>query len=264
MGSKTVTIRTLDINGDKAVAAIHSGYEEKNPALGLRAIRYCLKKRDIFKIQLRAILRAAHFGNVRILIPMISSCDEIRETKQILEEVYNALEKEGVDFNRDIELGIMVEVPSAVVLAASMAHEVDFFSIGTNDLIQYALAIDRNNEEVSYLYEPLHPAIIHMIKHVADIAKEKNIGVFMCGEMAGDPINIPILLGLGIDELSMNPQSIPAVKRIIRILNVGDTREFIQEVLKKTTSQDIMNLVQDTYGSMLSNETSSEQQNNKN
>ena len=260
MGSKTVTIRTLDINGDKAIAAIPSGYEEKNPALGLRAIRYCLKKRDVFKTQLRAILRAAHFGNVRILIPMISSCDEIRETKQILAEVSNSLEKEGVDFNRDIEVGIMVEVPSAVVMAASMAPEVDFFSIGTNDLIQYALAIDRGNEEVSYLYEPLHPAIIHMIKHVSDVAKEKNIGVFMCGEMAGDPINIPFLLGLGMDELSMNPQSIPVVKRMIRTLNVGDTREFMKEVLKKTTSRDIINLVQDTYGAMLSNETPSEYQ----
>ena len=258
MGSKTVTIRTLDINGDKAIAAIPSGYEEKNPALGLRAIRYCLKKRDVFKTQLRAILRAACFGNVRIIIPMISSCDEIRETKQILAEVSNSLEKEGVDFKRDIEIGIMVEVPSAVVMAAAMAPEVDFFSIGTNDLIQYALAIDRGNEEVSYLYEPLHPAIIHMIKHVSDVAKEKNIGVFMCGEMAGDPINIPILLGLGMDELSMNPQSIPAVKRMIRTLNVGDTREFMQEVLKKTTSRDIMNLVQDTYGAMLSNGTPSE------
>jgi len=183
---------------------------------------------------------------------MISSCDEIRETKQILAEVSNSLEKEGVDFNRDIEIGIMVEVPSAVIMAASMAPEVDFFSIGTNDLIQYALAIDRGNEEVSYLYEPLHPAIIHMI--------EKNIGVFMCGEMAGDPINIPILLGLGMDELSMNPQSIPAVKRMIRTLNVGDAREFMKEVLKKTTSRDIINLVQDTYGAMLSNETPSEYQ----
>jgi phosphotransferase system enzyme I (PtsI) len=183
---------------------------------------------------------------------MISSCDEIRETKILLEKTVDSLEKSGLPFNRDIEIGIMVEVPSAVIMAEEMAADVDFFSIGTNDLIQYSLAIDRGNREVAYLYNPLHPAIIRMIKHVSDVAKDHDIRVFMCGEMAGDPINIPILLGLGMDELSMNPQSIPFVKQMIRSLSVEDSRECAREVLKKKTAGQIMDLLQDTYGSIVS------------
>jgi phosphoenolpyruvate-protein phosphotransferase (PTS system enzyme I) len=252
MEEKPVTIRTLDINGDKAMAT-SLFYEEKNPVLGLRAIRYCLKKPDVFKTQLRAILRAAAYGKVRVLIPMISNCDEIKETKIMLEEAARSLEKNGSDFNTDIELGIMVEVPSAVVMADVMAREVDFFSIGTNDLIQYSLAIDRGNEEVAHLYNPMHPAIIRMIKHVSDAAKENDIKVFMCGEMAGDPINMPILLGLGMDELSMNSQSIPVAKQMIRSLCVGDAQKFMQEVLKQRTADDILDMVKTTYGSILAN-----------
>lgn len=246
-----VTIRTLDINGDKAVA-FGSDSKEENPALGLRAIRYCLKRPDVFKTQLRAILRAASFGNVRILFPMISSCDEIRAAKNYLNIAADSLEKEGIEFNRDIEVGIMIEIPSAVIMADVMAEEVDFFSIGTNDLIQYALAIDRGNREVAHLYEPFHPAIIRMLKHVADVAKEKNIKVFMCGEMAGDPVHIPLLLGLGMDELSMTPQSIPTVKSMIRSLSIKDTKLFIKDVLNRTTAADLQELVQDTFGSILS------------
>jgi len=251
MESKPVIIRTLDINGDKALASAPQ-YEEKNPALGLRAIRYCLKKPDVFRTQLRAILRAASYGNVRILIPMISSCDEIRETKAILEKAADSLERDGIPYNPNIEIGILVEVPSAVIMADEMAADADFFSIGTNDLIQYTLAIDRGNREVAHLYNPLHPAIIRMIKHVADVAKDRGIKVFMCGEMAGDPIHIPVLLGLGMDELSMNPQSIPAVKQMIRSLSVKDSRQCAKEVLKKKTSKDIMDLLQDRYGSIIS------------
>lgn len=248
---KPVTIRTLDINGDKAFSN-NPDYVEANPALGLRAIRYCLKNPDVFRTQLRAILRAAAFGNVRILIPMISSYEEVIETKRILDEVADALDKEGTLFNRDVELGIMIEVPSAVIIADVLAGEVDFFSLGTNDLIQYSLAIDRGNRHVAHLYHSLHPAIIRMIKRVADVVRDKEIKLFMCGEMAADPINMPILLGLGIDELSMNPQSIPAVKSMIRALKVEDARAFMKDVFKQNTASGVEELVRGTFGSILS------------
>ncbi|MCJ7617314.1 MAG: phosphoenolpyruvate--protein phosphotransferase [Desulfobacterales bacterium] len=248
---KPVTIRTLDINGDKAFSN-NSDYVEVNPALGLRAIRYCLKNPDVFRTQLRAILRAAAFGNVRILIPMISGYGEVLETKKILNEAADSLEKEGALFNRDVEFGIMIEVPSAVVIADILAGEVDFFSLGTNDLIQYSLAIDRGNRHVAHLYHALHPAIIRMIKNVADVAKDKGIKVSMCGEMAADPINMPILLGLGLDELSMNPQSIPAVKSMIRALKVKDAKVFMKDVFKQNTASEIEELIKETFGSIFS------------
>ena len=257
MDPRPVTIRTLDINGDKALAN-PVGSDEKNPALGLRAIRYCLKKPDIFKAQLRAILRAAAFGNVRILFPMISTYFEICEANRILDEAAQSLEKEGLPYKRDIEIGAMIEVPSAVIMADVIAEKVDFFSIGTNDLIQYSLAIDRGNEQVSHLYQPLDPAIIRMLKHVADVAKEKEIKIFMCGEMAGTPHHIPLLLGLGMEELSMNPQTIPDIKRVIRSLNVADARSFLQDVLKQRTARNTFELIKATYGSILAEQTYSD------
>ncbi len=250
MHPKPVTIRTLDINGDKALNNQFSA-EEANPALGLRAIRYCLIKPRVFKDQLRAILRAAAFGNTRILFPMISTYFEIREANRILNEAAESLEKDGLPYNRDIEIGAMIEVPSAVIMADVIAESVDFFSIGTNDLIQYALAIDRGNEQVAHLFQPLDPAIIRMLKHVADVAREKDIKIFMCGEMAGTPHHIPLLLGIGMDELSMNPQAIPDIKRVIRSLNVADTRTFMKEVLKQTTAKSTFELIKDTYGNIL-------------
>ncbi|MGD9055746.1 MAG: phosphoenolpyruvate--protein phosphotransferase [Desulfobacterales bacterium] len=255
---KPVTIRTLDINGDKAVNNQVLS-EEANPALGLRAIRYCLKKPQIFMDQLRAILRAAAFGNVRILFPMISTYFEICEANRMLDKAAESLEKDGLPYRRDIEIGAMIEVPSAVIMADVIAEKVDFFSIGTNDLIQYSLAIDRGNEQVAHLFQPLDPAIIRMLKHVADVAREKDIKVFMCGEMAGTPHHIPLLLGLGIDELSMNPQTIPDIKRVIRALNVADTRSFLKEVLTKTTAKSAFELIKATYGSILSEQMYSEQ-----
>jgi phosphotransferase system enzyme I (PtsI) len=254
MAPKPVTIRTLDINGDKALSNNY-GNNELNPALGLRAIRYCLKKPDIFKTQLRAILRAAASGNVRIMFPMISAFFELRLAKRMLEEAADSLEKDGLPFNRNIELGIMIEVPSAVITADILAAEVDFFSIGTNDLIQYALAIDRGNKQVAHLYQPLDPAVLRMIKRVADVAREKGIKVFMCGEMAGTPHHIPILLGMGIDELSMNPQSIPVVKRIIRSIKLEDTRRLVEEALKQTTAKDVFERVRDNFGDTLADHT---------
>ncbi len=250
MHPKPVTIRTLDINGDKALNNQFSA-EEANPALGLRAIRYCLIKPRVFKDQLRAILRAAAFGNTRILFPMISTYFEIREANRILNEAAESLEKDGLPYNRDIEIGAMIEVPSAVIMADVIAESVDFFSIGTNDLIQYALAIDRGNEQVAHLFQPLDPAIIRMLKHVADVAREKDIKIFMCGEMAGTPHHIPLLLGIGMDELSMNPQAIPDIKRVIRSLNVADARSFLKEVLKQTTAKSTFELIKDSFGSIL-------------
>jgi phosphotransferase system enzyme I (PtsI) len=252
MAPKPVTIRTLDINGDKAISS-SSGSIELNPALGLRGIRYCLKRPNVFKVQLRAILRAAALGNVRIMFPMLSTYTEILESKKMLDEAADSLDKEGVTFNRNIKIGILVEVPSAVIMADLLATEVDFLSIGTNDLIQYSLAIDRGNKEVLHLFQPLDPAILRMIKHLADVAKDQGIKLFMCGEMAGYPIHIPILLGMGIDALSMNPQSIPGVKSMIRSLKIEDTRLLIQDVLKQTSATKVFELLEKTYGKFLLN-----------
>jgi phosphotransferase system enzyme I (PtsI) len=252
MAPGSVTIRTLDISGDKAVSYA-SVPDEKNPVLGLRGIRYCLKNPDVFKTQLRAVLRASAFGSVRILFPMISCYEEVLAAKKLLANAADSLDKEGISFNDNIEVGIMIEVPSAAIMADVMAKDVDFFSIGTNDLIQYSLAVDRVNRQVSYLYQPLNPAIIRMIKHVADIAKNNDLEVCICGEMAGDPLNIPILLGLGINRLSMNPQSIPAIKQTIRLINVKDAAMFIKDVLKETSETGVMEILLSTYGNILLN-----------
>ena len=251
MVPKPVTIRTLDINGDKAMSQ-HPGYDEANPALGLRAIRYCLRKKDMFKTQLRAILRAAAFGRVRILFPMIAAYFEICEAKRLLDEAAEELEKDKLPYSRDIEIGIMIEVPSAVVMADLLAEKADFFSIGTNDLIQYSLAIDRGNRNVAHLYQPLDPAIIRMIKQVADVSRDKGLEVYMCGEMAASPHHLPLLLGMGLDELSMNPQSIPQIKRTIRSLSVSDARSFAKDALKKKTAKGVFELLQATYGETIS------------
>lgn len=250
MKNKPITIRTLDINGDKAISK-GNATNEINPALGLRAIRYCLKKPDIFMTQLRAILRVAAYGNVRVLFPFISGVEEIRETKKLLCEAAESLHRDGVVFNKDFEIGVMIEVPSAVMVADILAKEVDFFSIGTNDLIQYSLAIDRGNFEVAHMYEPLHPAILRMIKHVADVAIENHIKLYMCGEMAAEPLYVPLLLGMGFDELSMNPQSIPIVKRMVRMLNLKDCKKFLDQVLNLSEISKINDLVNETYGTLL-------------
>ena len=247
MAPRPVTIRTLDINGDKALDR-HTDSIEDNPALGLRAIRYCLRHPDIFKTQLRAILRAATYGNVRILFPMISGYEEIQEAKTMLDTVSDELKKEGFAHNRNIEIGIMIEVPSAVILSDILADAVDFFSIGTNDLIQFSLAIDRGNRQVAHLFNPLHPAILRMLRLTVEAARAKGKKVFMCGEMAGDPLHIPVLLGLGIQEFSMNPNAIPLAKQTIRSLSIEDTRSFLCEILKEKTAQGVMERVQMRFG----------------
>ncbi|MFH1076902.1 MAG: phosphoenolpyruvate--protein phosphotransferase [Pseudomonadota bacterium] len=243
LNTRQLTIRTLDIGGDKFAKSIDWGYEA-NPALGLRAIRFCLKEPDIFKTQLRAILRAATQGNVRIMFPMISSMEELIGAKDILSNVCESLDKEGIPFKQDIKIGIMIEVPSAVMLADVLAQEVDFFSIGTNDLIQFSLAIDRGNEQVANLYQPLHPAILRMVKHVVDAGHAAGIEVGMCGEMTAIESHVPILVGLGLDELSMNPMMIPHVKKIIRSLSMKDCKPLLEEALKQKTTKDVVRLAE--------------------
>ncbi len=251
MAPKPVVIRTLDINGDKALSYANNSDDEVNPALGLRAIRFCLKKPNVFKDQLKAILRAALHGNAKIMFPMISSVEEVVEAKRLLEISAEELDKEGIPFRKGIKIGIMIEVPSAVIMADVLAKEVDFFSIGTNDLVQYSLAIDRGNRKVAYLYNTLHPAVIRMVKHVVDVGTEQGVNVLMCGEMAGDPYNMPVLLGLGMNELSMVPQSIPGIKDIVKKLKTEDSKLFLLEVLKQGTTSDVLNLIQNTYGNLL-------------
>jgi len=240
-----VTIRTLDIGGDKFMSQIDFA-EEINPVMGLRAIRFCLKEIAIFKTQLRAILRASAYGKARILFPMISGIEEVWQTKKILDEVKKELQAEMKTFDPDIEIGIMVEVPSAGTIADLLAKEVNFFSIGTNDLIQYTLAIDRVNEQVSYLYEPLHPAVLRLIRNIINAAHSNGLTVAMCGEMAGEPFYIPILLGLGIDELSMNVMALPRVKRILRSLHYKESKSITDDVFKLSTAQEIEKLLKKT------------------
>ncbi len=238
----TVTIRTLDIGGDKFLSRIDLA-EEMNPVMGLRAIRFCLKEVSIFKTQLRAILRASAFGELKVLFPMISGVQEIIQIKEILEELKNELKKEGMPFNPHIKIGIMIEIPSAATIADLLAKEVNFFSIGTNDLIQYTLAIDRVNEQVSYLYNPLHPAVIRLIKTVVEAAHSNGIEVVMCGEMAGEPLYLPILLGLGIDELSMNPLCILRIKKILRSITYHESQEFVKVLDRFKTDSEIENFM---------------------
>ncbi len=237
-GLRWATIRTLDLGGDKFFSDPKLA-KEMNPQMGLRAIRFCLKETEIFKVQLRAMLRASIEGKTRIMFPMISGIEEIRAAKRICFEVRDDLVRKGIAVGEDLEIGIMMEVPSAVIVAEELAREVDFFSIGTNDLIQYALAIDRINDRVTYLYEPLHPAVLRLIRQVVEAGHKAGIRVAMCGEMAGDPLYTMILLGLEIDELSMNHLAIPRVKRIIRGSTRDESRALLDQAMEYATAQQI-------------------------
>ncbi len=233
-----VSIRTLDLGGDKFASEIAIS-EESNPALGLRAIRFCLREPEIFKTQLRAILRASAFGTLRLMFPMISGLQELLDAKTILDQVRDDLDRERIPYDNGMEVGIMVEIPSAVAMADILAHYVDFFSIGTNDLIQYALAIDRVNEHVAYMYQPFHPAILRMIRQVVAAARNAGIQVSLCGEMAGDPLCISILLGIGIDGLSMNARAIPLIKKMIRTIPMEQARADLEKIMLLNTAKEV-------------------------
>ncbi len=238
------TIRTFDLGGDK-FTKYQKQAKELNPQMGLRAIRFCLKEIEIFKTQLRAIWRASALGRVKILFPMISGIEEIREAKRLLEETRQELLGQGVTIADRMDIGVMIEVPAAAVIADQLAQEVDYFSIGTNDLIQYALAIDRSNERVTYLYEPLHPAVLRLIKRIVDQAHKAKIRVAMCGEMAGDPLCCLILLGMQLDELSMNHLAIPRIKRIIQQSTLEDSQKLLNQAMSFNNANEVRAYVQD-------------------
>ena len=242
MQPRPVIIRTLDFGGDKLVSAIRLAPQE-NPSLGLRAIRLCLHQPGLFRAQLRAILRASAFGTLRIMYPMVSGVAEVRAANALLAEEKAELTSAGIAFDPEIQVGIMIEIPSAAVIADLLAREVDFFSVGTNDLIQYALAIDRINEQVAYLYEPLHPAVLRMLRTVVSAAHNEGIWVSMCGEMAGDPLYSLLLVGLGFDELSMTPASIPLVKRMIRSVTYGQASDLSPRLFGCATAQEVEKLL---------------------
>ncbi|BCR05478.1 phosphoenolpyruvate-protein phosphotransferase [Desulfuromonas versatilis] len=247
MAPNPVTIRTLDVGGDKFVPEINLA-DEANPAMGLRAIRFSLKERRLFHIQLRAILRASAFGPARIMFPMISGVAELRACRECLEKARAELAAEGVAFAAELPVGIMIETPSAALVADMLAQEADFFSIGTNDLIQYCLAVDRGNEHVAYLYEPMHPGILRALRMICQAARDKGIPVAMCGEMAGDPLYLLVLLGLGIDELSMNAPGIPRVKRVLRQVTREDGEQLLARLSSLPTAQDVSRLLEEEMG----------------
>ena len=245
MSPRKVIFRTLDLGADKTIASF-GALEEANPAMGLRAIRFCMLHPELFKTQLKAIARASAYGNVSIMFPMISGLREVRRAKAKLREAQEELRAEGKRFNQDMPIGIMIELPAAVMIANLLAEEVDFFSIGTNDLIQYSLGIDRTNSHVSYLYQPLHPAILRSIKHVVDAAHQAGIEASLCGEVASDPFCVPILMGMQIDCISLSPQAIPGIKRIIRQARMSECKALLREVLACRTVGKINRLVRDT------------------
>jgi len=248
-------IRTFDLGGDKLAPGTVDIADELNPFLGWRAIRLCLEHIDIFKTQLRAILRASAVGNIKIMFPMISGLEELRRAKAVLAECKDELRRSGIPFGKEIEVGAMIEIPSAAICANALAPEVDFFSIGTNDLIQYTLAVDRVNEKLAHLYEPTHPAILRLLKMIAEAAHANHIWVGVCGEMAGDVALIPLLLGLGMDELSAGATLVPRVKRAVQSLAIPECRELVEKTLKLNTASEILarclELADKRYGDLL-------------
>ncbi|MDD5491599.1 MAG: phosphoenolpyruvate--protein phosphotransferase [bacterium] len=242
----SVVLRTLDLGGDKLTDQLGTTIET-NPFLGLRGIRLCLKFPDLFRAQLRAILQASTSGKLKIMYPMISTVEEVRKANHILEQIKEELKKEHIDFDPDIEVGAMIETPSAALTADVIAKEVDFLSIGTNDLIQYTIAVDRGNEKVAYLYEPLHPAILRQIKYIIEAGHREGKQVGMCGEMAGEPELSQILLGMGLDEFSMGSSAVPKVKKIIRESTMNHSKELVNKILDLPTVEAIRKLIKQNH-----------------
>lgn len=234
-----IVIRTLDLGGDKFASVLETP-KEINPFLGWRAIRFCLARPDVFKAQLRAILRASVYGKVSIMYPLISTLQELRQANKILNEVKKELKKEKKPFSKDVKIGAMIETPSAAITSDLLAEEVDFFSIGTNDLIQYSMAVDRINEKIAYLYQPASPAVLRFIKHIVDSGHRKGIKIAICGEIAGDIQLTMLLLGLGVDELSMGPVAIPGVKQIIRSVTIEEAKKITEKALSFDSAEKIM------------------------
>jgi phosphotransferase system enzyme I (PtsI) len=238
MEGRPVTIRTLDLGGDK-IPGVRKPEREANPAMGLRAVRYCLQNREIFRAQLRALLRASTCGNLRVMFPLITGVAELREVRGELEHCRSELGHAGVAMDAKFPVGIMIETPAAACIADRLAGEADFFSIGTNDLIQYALAIDRHNRDVAYLYRPLHLSVLRSVQNVVAAAKAGGIPVAMCGEMAGDPLYTLVLLAMGFDELSMTAGQIPVVKQIIRLASRAEAITLLDNAMRLTTADEI-------------------------
>lgn len=249
MSERPAIIRTLDVGGDKEIPYLDLP-KEANPFLGYRAIRVCLNQTDLFKVQLRAILRASHFGNTKIMFPMIATVTEVRQAKQILDEVRAELDAARIPYSKTVEVGIMVEIPASAIAADILAKEVDFFSIGTNDLIQYTMACDRMNESISYLYQPHHPAILRLVKMVIDAAHREGKWAGMCGEMAGDAVAVPILIGLGLDEFSMSAGSILPTRKLIRELSYESLQRVAEEALRQESQEAVREFMAKTLHSL--------------
>ncbi len=242
LAPQPVVVRTVDLGGGKVVRGLVP-QDEENPVLGQRGIRLTLARPDVFRVQLRALFRAAPFGNLRIMAPMVTTVDEIRALRRLCDEVCAELEAEGAEYRRDVELGAMVEVPAAVMIARQLAAEVDFLSIGTNDLIQYTLAVDRTNQHVAGLYQPLHPAVLSMIQLVVEAGRRQRVPVALCGEMAASPECVPLMLGLGLRQLSMSPRGIPSVKEVVRSLDISDAEELARRCVTASTAEEVESLL---------------------
>ncbi len=250
MAPYSVIIRTLDLGGDKFLSQFEVP-KEMRPFLGWRAIRFCLARPDIFKLQLRAILKASVYGKLKLMYPMISGIEELKQAKKILDDAKQELKTENTPFDEAIEVGAMIEVPSAAMTADLLATEADFFSIGTNDLIQYSLAVDRTNEKIAYLYEPMHPAVLRLVKNIIDSAHAANIKVGMCGEMASEPASVLLLLGLGLDEFSMPPLAIPEIKYLVRSVTSGQVQDIAHTALTLSTGKEIEEFIQSKLRELL-------------